>query len=244
MVVDPGGSFLTAREIPGLLLIEPAIEDGGLTLMARGRAPLRVPTPSATLVPVRVWSSELLAADGGDEAAAWMSAVLGRPARLVHLDDPERRRADPEFAGPDGRVSFADAFPLLLTTTASLVELNAWIADGPRADEGPLPMVRFRPNLVIDGTVAWQEDGWRRIRIGAAVFRVVKGCSRCVMTTTDADTAARGKEPIATLARYRRWEGKTWFGMNLVPDTSGATISVGDEVEILDAGSAPDGPPR
>jgi MOSC domain-containing protein len=141
-------------------------------------------------------------------------------------------------------VSFADAYPLLAATTASLSAVNDWIAEGPLADEGPLPMTRFRPNLVIDGAGAWEEDGWRRVRIGSALFRAVKGCDRCAMTLTDPDTAAKGNEPIATLARHRKWDGATWFGMQLVPDNPGVTISVGDEVEILEAVPAPDGPPR
>jgi uncharacterized protein YcbX len=105
-------------------------------------------------------------------------------------------------------------------------------------------MTRFRPSVVVSGSAAWEEDGWRLLRIGAARFRVVKGCDRCTMTMTDPDTAARGKEPIATLSRYRRWDGAVWFGMNLIPDSPGATIAVGDDVEVLEAVPAPDGPPR
>ncbi len=94
-------------------------------------------------------------------------------------------------------------------------------------------MNRFRPNVVISGVEPFAEDTWRLIRIGDAIFRSPKGCDRCVMTTTDAETAARGKEPIATLARHRRYDGATWFGMNLIPDSPGAVIRVGDDVEIL-----------
>ncbi|MBN9620115.1 MAG: MOSC domain-containing protein, partial [Actinobacteria bacterium] len=110
--------------------------------------------------------------------------------------------------------------------------------------EGPVPMIRFRPSVVVEGSEPWAEDGWRRMRIGDARFRVVKGCARCAIPMTDPDTAVRYKEPITTLARHRRWDGETWFGMNLVPDNPGVTISVGDEVEILEAVPAPDGPPR
>jgi uncharacterized protein YcbX len=191
-----------------------------------------------------VWRSHLPAALASADAAAFFGKVLGRPARLVYLDDPTRRHPNPAFARPDDYVSFADGYPLLLTTSASLARLNDWIAEGPRADEGPLPMTRFRPNVVVDGAEPFAEDGWRRIRIGAAVFRAVKGSDRCVMTMTDPGDATRTKEPIATLARYRQWDGHTWFGMNLIPDTPGATITIGDEVEILEAVDAPDGPPR
>ena len=105
-------------------------------------------------------------------------------------------------------------------------------------------MRRFRPSVVVRGAPAWDEDRWRRVRIGEALFRVVKGCDRCVITTLDPETAAKGREPIATLARHRKWDGKTWFGMHLVPDTPGATISLGDEVEVLEAVAPGNGPPR
>ena len=177
-------------------------------------------------------------------AHAWFGRVVGRPVRLVYLDDPLRRAPDPRFAAPDDRVSLADGYPLLLTTTASLDALNDLIAAGPRSEEGPVPMTRFRPNVVVDGAGPWAEDGWRRVRIGRATFRAVEGCERCVFTTINPDTAAKGKEPIATLARHRRWDGATWFGMNLIPDTPGARIAVGDEVEVLAAAAAADGPPR
>ena len=244
MIVDQNGAFVTAREIPAMLLIEPELTSDGIRLAAAGMPELAVAAPTAPLVPIRVWRSRLDAADAGEAAAAWLSSALGRALRLVHLDDPSRRRTNPAFSAPEDRVSFADGYPLLLTTTGSLDALDAWIAEGPRAHEGPIPMVRFRPNVVVQGSAAWEEDGWRRIRIGDAVFRAVKGCDRCVITTTDADTAARGKEPIATLARHRRFDGAVWFGMNLVPDTPGAVIAVGDDVEILEAEPAPDGPPR
>jgi uncharacterized protein len=246
MVVDDDGVLITARERPRLLLVVPSVlPDGGLLLTSPDAPDLMVPVPAGDeLVAVRVWRSELAAAVAGAEAAAWFSKIVGAPARLVYLDDPTRRHPNPEFAEPSDYVSFADGYPLLLATTASLDQLNDWIGEGRRADEGPLPMTRFRPNVVVDGSAPWSEDGWRRVRIGSAIFRAVKGCDRCVMTMTDPDTAERTKEPIATLARYRHWDGATWFGMNLVPDTPGVTISVGDEVQVLEVAPAPHGPPR
>jgi uncharacterized protein YcbX len=244
-VIDEDGLCVTGREIPRLLLVTPSFRDtGGLHLTVPEAPSLDVDVPSGALVPVRVHRSEVAGTPASPEASAWFSKVLGAPLRLVYLDDPTRRQVNPRFAQPDDRVSFADAYPLLLATTASLARLNDWIAEGPRADEGPLPMTRFRPNVVVDDTAPWEEDGWRRIRIGAARFRVVKGCDRCVMTLTDPDTAQKTKEPIATLARYRRWDGEVWFGMNVIPDTPGVEIAVGDEVEVLECGPAPDGPPR
>jgi uncharacterized protein len=245
LVVDDAGVCVTAREHARMLLVTPALRpDGGLDLTSPDAPPLSVDVPSGDLVPVTVWKSELVASLAAPQAAAWFSKIVGESVRLVYLDDPTRRRPNPAFALPTDYVSFADGYPLLLGTSASLAQLNDWIAEGPRADEGPLPMTRFRPNLVVDGTAPWEEDGWRRIRIGAAELRVVKGCDRCVMTMTDPVTAERSKEPIATLARYRRWDGETWFAMNLVPDTTGVEIAVGADVEVLESVPAPDGPPR
>jgi len=244
LVVDSDGVFRTARELPRMLLVVPTPAPDGLTLTAPDAPDLAVTVPDGgELMSVQIWRSTL-DATVVPGTRDWLTDVLGVDSRLVYLDDPTRRATNPEYSLPTDRVSFADGYPLLVTTSASLDALNGWIDDGPRADEGPLPMVRFRPSIVIDGTTAWEEDGWRRIRVGAAEFRVAKGCARCTITMTDPWTVARGREPIATLAKHRRWDGETWFGMNLVPDNPGATISVGDEVEILAAEPAPDGPLR
>jgi uncharacterized protein YcbX len=195
---------------------------------------------------VTVWDSKLLASPAGDAADAWLSEVAGEPVRLVYLDDPTRRPTNPHYSRDGDRVSFADGYPLLLTAESSLAELNEQIAAGPLAAEGPLPMRRFRPSVVVVGAEAWAEDGWRLLQIGDVVFRAVKGCDRCVLTTIDPDTAAKGKEPIATLARSRRWDGKVWFGINLIPDSprNAGSISVGDPVRILERSDHFDGPLR
>jgi uncharacterized protein YcbX len=187
-------------------------------------------------VPVSVWGTPLTAALASDEAAQWLTKVTGEPVRLVYLDDPTRRPTNQDYSLPADRVSFADGYPLLMTSQESLAALNEWIATGPRAAEGPVPMRRFRPSVVVAGAPAWAEDNWRRLRIGDVAFRVAKGCDRCVFTTIDPDTAVKGKEPLATLARYRRWDGKVWFGVNLIPDavSQGAVIRPGDTVEVLD----------
>ena len=112
------------------------------------------------------------------------------------------------------------------------------------AAQGPLPMVRFRPNIVVAGAPAWADDGWHRIRIGDGVYRAVKGCARCTIPTTDHETAERFKEPTATLARLRRWDGAVWFGTNLVCETPRVTVRVGDLVEVLETRDPSDGPPR
>jgi uncharacterized protein YcbX len=249
MVVDDRGSAITAREHPRLLLTRARLTEGGVHLTHPDLHPLDVATPEGTeLTEVDVFGRLRFPAAVADRAAhAWVSRIAGGSARLVYLDDPSRRPTNPECTKASDRVSFADGYPLLLANEASLDALNGWIAAGPLAHEGPVPMTRFRPNVVVRGAPAWAEDTWRRLRIGPVVFRAVKGCDRCVITTTDPDSAARGKEPIATLARYRRWDGMTWFAMNLVPDIEpGAgfpTIGIGDEVEVLET-RAGDGPPR
>lgn len=245
MVVDDDGQVITAREANRMLLVVAQITDDGLVLTGPDLPTLDVRHPDGSaLVPVGIWDSQLDAAPAGAAPDAWLTTMLDRTAHLVYLHDPTTRATSPDFSHPDDRVSFADGYPLLVTTEESLAALNAEVAGGRMADQGPLPMSRFRPSVVVAGADAWTEDDWRRVRIGSAVFRAVKGCARCVITTLDPETAARGKEPIASLARIRRWDNQTWFGVNLVPDTPGATITVGDEVEVLEAVEPGGGPIR
>ncbi|GCB52253.1 MOSC domain-containing protein [Streptomyces sp. NL15-2K] len=237
VLIDDGGKVVTQREHPRLALAAAELlPGGGVRLSAPGMDPLTVPVPRpAATVPVGIFRDKV---DGvpaeGDAAHAWCSEYLGLGARLVHMDDPATRRpVDPEFALPGETVSFADGYPLLLTTAASLDALNSLIAQGRHAQEGPLPMNRFRPNVVVAGTAAWAEDDWSRVAIGEVTFRVAKMCGRCVVTTTGQATAERGKEPLHTLGRHRRIGGKLVFGQNLVPQSAG-TIRVGDPVTVLD----------
>lgn len=233
MLVHPDGSLASARTLPRLLLVVPEPGPDGLRLTAPDLEPLHVPAPGPErpVLDVRVHAWETAGVRAGPEADDWFSRLAGTPLRLVHLGDPERRRPDPQYSEPGDRVSYADGYPLLLTSQESLAALNGHLADGPLAHEGPMPMTRFRPNVVVSGFPAWAEDRWRRVRIGAAEFRVARGSARCMMTTVHPDTAETGREPLVTLARHRRFDGKMWFGQNLIPDNPGVTISVGDAVE-------------
>ncbi|MEU1406008.1 MOSC N-terminal beta barrel domain-containing protein [Streptomyces sp. NPDC005728] len=234
-LIDDGGKVVTQREQPRLALAaaEP-MAGGGLLLSAPGQEALTIPVPEpAATVATHVFGTKVNAVAACDAAHDWCSAYLGAEVRLVHMDDPATRRpVDPEYALPGETVSFADGYPLLVTTVASLDALNSLIAQGDHAAEGPLPMNRFRPNVVVAGTEAWAEDHWTRISIGEVDFRVAKACGRCVVTTTDQDTAARGREPLRTLARHRRAGTKLLFGQNLVPLSPG-TVRVGDPVRVL-----------
>lgn len=237
LLATPDGHRLTQREQPRLALVtaEPQ-PGGGVRLAAPGREPLEVevPSPGGRMVEVQCWGNTVAAVPAAAGASAWFSRYLGTAAQLVHMDAPERRRQiDPAYSRPGETVSFADCFPLLLTTVSSLDALNALIAQGDHPDEGPLPMNRFRPSVVIEGTAPWAEDSWRRVRIGEVVFRVAKPCGRCVVTTTDQATALRGKEPLRTLARHRRFGDQLVFGQNLVPERTGRVRS-GDSFEVLE----------
>ncbi|MEU1127982.1 MOSC N-terminal beta barrel domain-containing protein [Streptomyces sp. NPDC005899] len=235
MLIDAGARVVTQRQEPRLAqLSAQPLPGGGVRLSAPGSAPLtvRVPDPARTEV-AELFTGKVEVVEAAEAAHAWFGARLGAEVRLVHLDAPSHRRhIDPAFARPGETVSLADGFPLLLTTCASLDTLNSLIARGEHPQEGPLPMDRFRPNVVVDGTAPWVEDTWKRIAIGEVAFRVVKPSGRCVVTTTDQRTARRGREPLHTLARHRRSGKRLLFGHNLIPDGTGV-IRVGDPVRVL-----------
>ncbi|OKK03425.1 molybdenum cofactor biosysynthesis protein [Streptomyces sp. CB03234] len=235
MLIDTTAKVVTQRQLPRLALaFAEQLPDGGVRLSAPGMEPLSVavPEPSVTIA-AEIFRSKVEAVPAGAAADAWFTAHLGHDVRLVHLDDPARRRPiNPKYARPGETVNFADGYPLLVTTVSSLDALNSLIAEGDHPEEGPLPMDRFRPTVVVEGTAPWDEDRWTRLAIGGVTFRVAKPCARCVVTTTDQTTARRGKEPLRTLARHRLIGKKMIFGQNLIPEHTG-TLRVGDPVEIL-----------
>jgi len=241
MVVDDTGTMVSARTDPRLFLITartPELDgiEPDLVLSADGYGQTAVSAPQGEAHPYAIHSSTGHGIAAGPEADRWIGAVLGRhDVHLVWCPDPARRAVDQRYALPGDATAFADGYPVLLATAASMSQLNTWITEL-AAERGeasaPLPIARFRPNLVVDGEFPFGEDSWQVVEIGGVRFRAARRSSRCVMTTVAPDTLVRGPEPIRTLARHRRFDGKTWFGMNLIPEVAG-TLTVGDQVRVI-----------
>jgi len=233
MVVDAGGKFVTGRELSRLTLVRATPDGNALQLAAPGMPALHVaaPGPRGARIDTAVWGADVTPLLADAAAHAWLSTFLGADLRLVHMDDACTRRLKAKYDGRYGRdedvVSFADGFPLLLISQAALDALNAKLAQ-------PVPMLRFRPNLVIAGSAPHAEDGWRCIRIGGIEFEVAKPCTRCVFTTVDFERGERDPagEPLRTLTTYRRTPDGVTFGQNLIP-RGGGTLRIGDAVEVL-----------
>lgn len=224
MLVDAKGTFVTQRKYPVLSKVSAHIEgeflsisvpDSGVETVSQEDFSQR----KATVVWQDQISAELIA-----KPLSGISSLLGMDIYLAHMPDNSFRQVDREFFVEDQRVSFADAFPILLTNESSLGDLNRRLVN-------EVPMERFRPNMVIEGAEAFAEDDWKQLRIGELIFHCVKPCSRCIMTTID-EQAKTNKEPLATLATYRKNEFGVCFGENLVHRNTGI-LRVGDEVEIL-----------
>lgn len=221
MVIDAAGAFQTQRWRPRMALISARLtSESDLLLSAPGMTEIVVPRGGGARQEVGVWKDRCAAEACGSEADQWLSAFLGEVCRLVFLPDdsmrPTRLRATESF----GRVGFADAYPFLLLSQASLDDLNARLA-------APLPVDRFRPNIVVSGVEPYAEDGWGSVSIGGVRLLVTKQCVRCVLTTIDQRTAEPGPEPLRTLASYRRTAAGVVFGVNLVHAGRG-TVAVGD----------------
>jgi uncharacterized protein YcbX len=245
LVVDADGVGITQRTTARLVGLRPLHADGGLTLRAVTPTGIDVPAlPDLAVaephdgdeVDVRVFSSEAAvpARLAADTAHAWLTELLGRPARLVWMADPTVREVNALVGEEHDRVSFADAYPILVATTASLAALGDWLQE---AGDEPVPMTRFRPNIVVDGATPWAEDDWfgRRLRIGDVVLRAAKPSDRCVVTTIDQETAEKGRQPLRILGVHRNSPLGLLFGMNLIPDGPDdlGVIRVGDPVALL-----------
>jgi uncharacterized protein YcbX len=235
MIVDANDKFLTGRQQPRLTLVRALPDGAAIELSAPGMPPLRLEPPprDGARIDSEVWGAPVRPLLANATAHAWISAFLGTPCRVVHMDEdcvrPLKAKYDGKYGIDGDEVSFADGFPLLLISQGALDALNARLA-------APVPMLRFRPNLVVAGTAAHAEDGWKRIRVGAVDFEVAKPCIRCVFTTVDFERGAfdPSGEPLRTLIRYRRGDDASGvrFGQNLIPRGHG-TIRAGDPVEVL-----------
>lgn len=242
MVIDANGKFVTGRQQSRLTLVharpqpagsyDTASDGAALVLDAPGMPTLRVEAAlDGARVQTDVWGTAVAPLLAPAEAHAWLSTFLGMPCRLVYMDTKCIRAVKAMYDGRYGRdddvVSLADGFPVLLISQAALDQLNGKLAR-------PVPMLRFRPNLVVAGTAPHAEDGWKRVRIGACEFDVVKPCTRCVFTTVDFERGERdpGGEPLRTLTTYRRTPDGVTFGQNLIPRRLGM-LHVGDAVDVV-----------
>lgn len=227
MLVDEHGGFMSQRRCPRMALISVGMSPGRLLVDAPGMATLILPLQPQPRprVEARIFADETQGMLVGKEADRWFTGFLGFSSRLVYMPDDTVRRVDQRYAADGDRVGFADGFPLLLLSEASLDDLNGRLRN-------PVGMDRFRPNLVVAGCEPFAEDGWRRIRVGSIPFRVVKPCARCSITMVNQTSGTRDKEPLRTLARYRKSGGGVLFGQNLIPDSRG-TLRVGDETLVL-----------
>lgn len=238
-VLAPDGEPVTAREVPELLRISATPTPDGLVLRHPDRPDLAVPRPGDGPQSQSDWIGPTTAA--GPAAAAWLSDLVGREVTLGYQREPRASRtvAARHGGGEADPLNLADTAPLLLTTEASLTRLDQLVgqtaAERDESAPEPMSMVRFRPNLVVDGARPFAEHDWLRVRVGEVVLRFAESCDRCALPTYDPETLARGPEPTRTLARHRRWSGKVWFGIRLIPETTG-TLHVGDEVEVLESG--------
>ena len=232
------GLFLTQRTHPRMALIETALTPDNLILSSPNHGSVVAERTSGSMVGnkihptllVTVWKNTVTSEDCGDEPAEWLSHFLGLPLRLVRLGREFHRPVKPTKALPGDVVSFADAYPFMAISEASLEDLNDRLAT---KDEEPLPMNRFRPNFVIADCEPYAEDAWIRVKINDVIFRTGGLCARCPITTTDQLTAVRGKEPLKTFATYRRDPDDSTtvnFGTNLIHETKRGILRIGDKV--------------
>jgi uncharacterized protein YcbX len=247
MLVRPDGLFISQRTHPRLALIhlspfpeEGPTTEGGTTRSGHGDPPFLARAPGmdplvlgpfpegGPRMEVRIHRDTAVGVVV-EEAKEWFCTYLRQECHLVYSPPALRRPVDPAFA-PGHRTGFSDAYPLLLTSEESLEDLN-------RRLSRPSSMLRFRPNLVLRGGRAWEEDRWRTLEVGEVRLDLVKPCARCSVTTVDPGTAVRGKEPLRTLSGFRGWEGKAYFGQNAVFSGRGS-FRVGENVRIVEKGDA------
>jgi uncharacterized protein YcbX len=233
MLVDEHGQFLTQREHPRMATIVPRVDGGMLVISASGAGPLALDlaAPDGPPREVRLWEDTLSGADCGDRAAAWFTHLLGRPCRLVRFRrDVVRPTSTKWTSGTPAQVRFADGYPLLLIGAASLADLNRRMT---AAGHAPLPMNRFRPNLVVDGIPAYEEDYLAALDVGGLSIKPVKPCARCPIPSIDQATGVAGFDPLEIMLTYRanpRMEGAVCFGMNCIVTGAPGALHVGQQL--------------
>lgn len=227
MVIDENNTFISQRKFPVMATVETGIDEKNLILKSSDMPEIRIPLESAekSAISVKIWKDTCAAYFCGREAADWFSHKLGINCRLVYMPENSNRPVDRKYSHINRQVSFADGYPFLILSDASLDDLNNRLHQ-------PLPVNRFRPNLVLAETAPYEEDKWREILIGNIRLHVVKPCSRCVITTTDQKTGKTSKEPLRTLATYRKFDDKVLFGQNAVHENEGE-LKTGDSIEII-----------
>lgn len=233
MLVDDDGVFVTQRTQPRLASIETRLEGDSVWVSAPGVEPFQIPAATNERRAVRVWKYEGEGLDQGDAAASWFQNVLHCSCRLVQVPDDSQRMSSTRFTDVSAKVGFADGYPALLASLESLAELN-------RRLEHKLPMNRFRPNIVVRDCQPFEEDEWAELQAPNLQLTVAKPCVRCVITTIDQQTLEQGKEPLKTLAQFRRGAGfeqldpdekGATFGQNCVHHGPGS-LRVGDEIDV------------
>lgn len=225
MIIDENARHVTQRDHGRLALLRPGLVQGGLRF--EGGPDLR-PEETGSEIPVTVWGDDVQARPAPAAVNEWLSEQIGAALRLVYMADNSHRPVDAKYGQQGDEVSFADGYPILILTTASLQLLNGRLTDG-------IPMRRFRPNIVVSGAGAFEEDTWRRIRIGDAEIEIVKPCARCVVIDTDPDTGVQEKGVLRELAAFRRIDGNVYFGQNGIGRVLGS-MWAGGEVEVLETG--------
>jgi len=232
MLVDEEGLFISQRTFPPLALFKTGIANGEL-LVTDTRTGSEIILPlqkeEGQKSMVKIWSDECEGVLVNEEADRFFSIALGKKCRLVYMPEQTHRPVNPKYAENGEVSSFADDYPLLIIGSASLEDLNRRLQD---KNEAPLWWDRFRPNIVIETTVPYEEDEWKEFRIGNNLFRGASLCGRCVMTTIDQQTGVAGKEPLKTLAGYRTFENKVMFGKNVIAVDYSDLIRLGDVVEL------------
>ena len=228
MVVDDSAQFITQRTSPEMALLKTKIVDRTLLLNAPGMTELKLPLLQTEGMPqmVEIWGDKCEALAADKQSKTWISDYLRKRCNFVFMPNHSNRQVDQDYAIGKNQVAFSDGFPLLLISESSLFDLNSRVAE-------EISMKRFRPNLVVKNTAPYQEDNWETIKIGDCEFQIVKPCSRCVLTTIDPETGKfSGREPLKTLAKYRKFNGEVVFGQNLIPRSSGI-LEVGMKVEVV-----------